>query len=66
MKQNLGKLDRIFRFVLGLWLVSAWGPKFFLASANTAAVVIGIWILFESFAGWCMLHDLLGINNKNQ
>ncbi len=67
MKQNLGKLDRILRFVLALWLLGPFAPRFWHCSwANVLIVIIGIIALLESFAGWCPLMDWLHIENKNQ
>ena len=66
MKQNLGKLDRIFRFVLGVWWLSPYAPQFNLGWANWIVYAVGWIALLESFAGWCWLHEYFGINNKNQ
>jgi len=66
VKQNLGKLDRIFRFVLGLWWLSPLAPHFWSPWANVAVFIIAWVALIESFIGWCGLHDMLGINNRNQ
>ncbi|HLC84259.1 MAG TPA: DUF2892 domain-containing protein [Candidatus Nanoarchaeia archaeon] len=65
-KQNLGKLDRIFRFVLGLWFLGPMAPRFGADWANWLVLIAGAIALIESFVGWCWLHDLCGINNKNQ
>jgi hypothetical protein len=66
MKQNLGKLDRILRFALAFWWLGPFAPVFSAAWANWVVLIIGLIALFESFAGWCWLHTLFGINNKNQ
>lgn len=66
IRQNLGMLDRIFRFVLGIWLLSPLAPVFWSRWANMLVLLIGLIALIESFIGWCGLHDLCGINNKNQ
>ena len=66
IKQNLGKLDRIFRFVLALWWLGPLAPVFRSDLANWLIFLVGVIALIESFVGWCMLHDLLGIHNKNQ
>ncbi len=65
MKQNLGKLDRIFRFVVGLWLLGYWGPTF-TGGLYWFVLVIGWVNLTESYLGYCYLHKWFGINNKNQ
>lgn len=66
MKQNLGKLDRILRFALGFWFLGPWAPTFGFVWANWLVLIIGLIALIESFLGWCGLHTLFGINNKNQ
>ena len=66
MKQNLGKEDRILRFALAFWWLGPWTPQYTLVWLNWLIVVIGWVALIESFLGWCWLHSLLKINNKNQ
>lgn len=66
MKQNLGKLDRIFRFILGVWWLTSLAPQFVMPWANTLVMVVGWVALVESFIGYCLLHDLFKINNKQQ
>ena len=66
VKQNLGNLDRIFRFLLAFWFLGPFAPKFTLAWANWIIVILGLIALIESFTGWCWLHNLFRINNKNQ
>jgi len=66
VRQNLGNLDRIFRFILGMWWLSPWAPVFQASWMNWVIFVIAIIALIESFLGWCCLHHLFRINNKNQ
>ena len=66
MKQNLGKLDRILRFLLAFWWLGPFAPQFQAAWANWIIIIIGLIALLESFTGWCGLHSLFRINNKNQ
>ena len=66
MKQNLGKLDRIFRFALAFWWLGPLAPQFNLVWANWLITIVGGIALIESFSGWCGLHNLFKINNKNQ
>lgn len=66
MKQNLGKLDRIFRFALAFWWLSPWAPQFSAVWANGLIAIIGWVALIESLFGWCGLHTLFNINNKSQ
>ena len=66
MTQNLGKVDRILRFLLAFWWLGPWAPQYDMAWANTLIAVIGWIALVESFLGWCWIHTLLRIDNKNQ
>ena len=66
MKQNLGKLDRIFRFALAFWWLGPFAPYFGTAWVDWLIFGVGLIALLESFLGWCLLHQLLKINNKNQ
>jgi len=66
MKQNLGRLDRILRFALAFWWLGPWAPQYSLMGLNWIILVVGWIALLESFLGWCLLHQLMGINNKNQ
>ncbi|MBI4448625.1 DUF2892 domain-containing protein [Candidatus Woesearchaeota archaeon] len=66
VSQNLGKLDRIFRFVLGVWWLSPLAPQYAAPWANLLVMFVGWITLVESFIGWCWLHDVFGINNKSQ
>ncbi|MBI2547288.1 MAG: DUF2892 domain-containing protein [Candidatus Aenigmarchaeota archaeon] len=66
MKQNLGRLDRIFRFALAVWWLGPFAPNFAAAWANWIIVAVGWISLAESLLGYCWLHKWFGINNKNQ
>ncbi len=66
MKQNLGKLDRILRFALAFWWLGPWAPQYNAVWVNLIIAIIGWIALIESFFGWCWLHNLFGIDNKNQ
>lgn len=66
MRQNLGIVDRILRFALAFWWLGPFAPVFAVAWLNLAVIIIGIIALLESFIGWCGLHSLFKINNKNQ
>ena len=66
MKQNLGKLDRILRFALAFWWLGPWAPQYSNEWINWAISIVGWIALIESFFGWCWLHNLFGIENKNQ
>lgn len=66
MRTNLGKTDRILRFALAVWWLGPWKLQFTIPWANWLVLIIGWIALIESFIGYCWLHELLGINNKNQ
>jgi len=66
MKQNLGKLDRIFRFGLAFWWLGPWMPQYNIPLVSWVIVIIGWIALFESLSGWCWLHTMFKINNKAQ
>lgn len=66
MNQNLGKLDRIFRFVLAIWWLGPLAPQFNAEWGNVLVAIIGWIALAESLLGWCWLHRLLHVDNKNQ
>jgi hypothetical protein len=66
MKQNLGKLDRIFRFILGILWIGPMAPQFETGWINVVIFIIALIALVESFLGYCMLHSLFNINNKDQ
>ena len=70
MKSNLGRLDRILRFALAVWWLGPWRPEFFQAFVDVPLVyllvtLVGLIALVESFLGYCWLHQLLHINNKD-
>ncbi len=64
VKQNLGTLDRVFRFVLGVWWLSPLAPQFNALWLNWVIFIVGWIALAESFLGWCWLHQVLGLNRK--
>lgn len=66
MNQNLGTVDRILRFALAVWWISPLAPQFDAGLVTLLIVVVGWIALAESFLGWCWLHRLFKIDNKNQ
>ncbi len=66
MKQNLGVVDRILRFLLAFWWLGPWALRTNTGWLNWVIVIIGWIALIESFTGYCWLHDSFRINNKNQ
>ena len=65
MKQNLGMLDRIFRFALAFWWLGPWALRTGIVVLDWIIIIAGVIALFESFVGWCVVHDLFKINNRN-
>lgn len=66
MKQNLGKTDRILRFALAFWWLGPWKLQYGIVWVDWVIFIVGWIALVESFLGWCWLHDLLGVRNKDQ
>ena len=66
MNQNLGIVDRVLRFALAVWWLSPLAPQFDGNAYNTLISIVAWIALVESFLGWCWLHRLFNINNKNQ
>jgi hypothetical protein len=57
MKCNIGKIERIIRFLIGLGAL-VWGVM----NGNVIADVVGVVLLFTAVIGWCPPYALLGIN----
>ncbi|MCD1294616.1 DUF2892 domain-containing protein [Methanocella sp. CWC-04] len=60
MKRNIGTADRMIRLILGLILVAmgiyVWGLP------GMLLILAGLFSVYESIAGWCVLYALLGKN----
>jgi len=57
MKQNVGKIDRIIRAVIGVVLLGLalyWGCWF--------TGIVGLAFIFSAVVGWCGLYKVLGIS----
>lgn len=65
VKQNLGKLDRVLRFLLAFWWIGPFAPEYASDAVNWIIFVVAWIALVESFLGWCWLHDAFGIDNKS-
>ncbi|HIH15319.1 MAG TPA: DUF2892 domain-containing protein [Nanoarchaeota archaeon] len=64
MKQNLGKIDRVLRFALAFWWLGPWALRYGNSWVNWLIIVVAWIALIESFWGYCWLHDVLKIHNK--
>jgi len=68
MEFNVGMIDRIIRFVLGVFLVAA--PFVFTASfwgiavVMYASVLVGAVLMITSVVGLCPLYSLFGISTR--
>lgn len=58
MKKNIGKADRILRFILACVFLglALWFKSWLLAA-------VGVFTLYEAIASWCVLYQLLGKNS---
>ncbi len=63
---NLGRLDRILRFLLAFWWLGPLAPQFATPWINTVIAIFGWIALIESFWGFCWLQKVLGIDNRHQ
>ncbi len=58
MRKNIGTPDRLFRLAIAIAL---FGLAYYKASWILAAA--GLFVLYESLAGWCILYYFLGKNS---
>ena len=63
MKHNLGNVDRVLRFLLGVWLIQWVLPNVQNQVFWWILLVLGLISLIESFIGYCWLHTLFGVKN---
>ncbi|MGM0437738.1 MAG: YgaP family membrane protein [Bacillota bacterium] len=61
--QNVGKVDRFIRIVLGIIILSL---LFFLKGDTKYFALIGVVPLFTGLANYCPLYKLLGIDTKKK
>lgn len=58
MQKNIGKSDRILRFVIGLvLLVAAWW------ASSWILLAIALFTFYEAAASWCVFYQLIGRNS---
>src|SRR3990167_211306 len=57
MKPNIGRKDRIVRFVIGVVLISL-----ALIYKSTFMALGGLFSIYEAFSSWCVFYQLLGRN----
>jgi Protein of unknown function (DUF2892) len=58
MKPNIGSIDRMIRLALAVFLLiyAYW-------QGSWIAFGFSIFTFYESWAGWCALYQLIGINS---
>lgn len=61
MKANLGKVDRILRFLLAFWWIGPLAPTYPYVWLNWVLFALGWLALVESLMGFCWLQYMLGI-----
>ena len=61
MKQNLGTVDRVLRFVLAFWWLGPWAPQYNMVWLNWVIAIVGWIALVESFFCYCALKEMLGL-----
>lgn len=60
MEKNVGKSDKIIRYILGIVIIGA-GIMF-----NSWWGIIGIIPIFTAAMGWCPLYKILNMSTKNK
>lgn len=65
MKQNLGKTDRVLRFALAFWWLGPWALRYNTTWLNWLIIIVAWIALIESFIGYCWLHDIFKMRNKD-
>ena len=58
MKKNIGTPGRLFRFGIA---VALFASAYYLGSWILGAA--GLFVLYESLAGWCVVYHLIGKNS---
>lgn len=66
INHNLGKLDRVLRFLLAFWWLGPFAPSYSYEWVNWVIFVVAWIALIESFVAYCWLHTIFGIKNENQ
>lgn len=59
MKKNIGTIDKIIRFILGVVLISLY---FLLDGGLKYISILGIILILTAFINYCPLYALFGIN----
>ncbi len=57
MEKNIDNTGRVIRFCTAFLLL-----VYAFVAWSWIALAIGIFVLYEAFASWCVLYQILGIN----
>jgi hypothetical protein len=58
MTRNIGKTDRLLRFILAILLLA-----YAYWQGNWIALGFSVFTFYEAWAGWCAFYQLIGKNN---
>lgn len=58
MKKNIGTSDRLFRLILSIIILG-----YALWQESWISAIVGLFVLYEALAGWCLFYQLLGKNS---
>lgn len=64
-KANLGRLDRVLRFLLAFWWLGPWAPEYKNETVTLVLTVVAWIALIESYFAYCPLHAMLGLDTKD-
>jgi hypothetical protein len=56
--RNIGFKDRFIRFILACFILA-----YAYLESSWIATILGLFIFYETIAGWCLLYQLLGLNS---
>ncbi|HET7025955.1 MAG TPA: DUF2892 domain-containing protein [Gemmatimonadales bacterium] len=61
MLHNMGRIDRVVRFILGVLLLGLFGV---LPSPWRYVTLVGLVLITTAFTGFCPLYQVLGIGRR--
>lgn len=62
MKKNMGKADRVIRFVLAAVLIGLYATGSISGVWGTVALVLGVVFILTSLVSFCPLYTLIGVS----
>ena len=63
MKANMGSVDRLIRFILGIGLILLF---FFTAAPIKYVGILGVIFVITALIKWCPLYTLFGFSTKEK